>query len=215
MNDRPQDGPCGANDDFYESNERETVREPAYYCAKDMAIQIGTTQSLAQTGWYYENFTSQDAKLLLEKEPEGTFIIRDSSDSNYLYSLSVRTSRGTTSARIVYHKGTFQLDSDERCSARMPKFDSVVHLVDFYVRMTLMGRIGRNRWVESCGRMDLPIMLKKPKMNSALDLKHLCRLSINRNLPKTQNRTKVWKNMDELPLPGLLKSYLKEYPYIS
>jgi hypothetical protein len=214
MNDTPQDSPCGPNDDFCESNERETVREPAYYCAKDMVIQIGTTQLLEQTGWYYENFTSQDAKLLLKNEPVGTFLIRDSSDSNYLYSLSIKTRKGATSIRILYHKGTFQMDCNERCSARIPKFDSVVHLVDFYVRMTLMGRIGSNR-LDRPGRRDIPIMLTKPKLNSVMDLKHLCRLSINRNLPKTQKRTKVWKNMDELPLPGFLKSYLKEYPYIS
>jgi hypothetical protein len=193
---------------------KEDEREPAYYCAKDMVIQIGTAQSLAQTGWYYENFTSQDAKHLLRKEPVGTFLIRDSSDSKYLYSLSVKTSRGTTSVRILYNKGQFQLDSDERISAKMPKFDSAVRLVDFYARLTHMGKSYVCRWMESSGKKDLPIVLQKPKANCVVDLKHLCRLSINKNLPKTLSRTRVLTNMDKLPVPKPIKSYLKEYPYI-
>lgn len=189
-------------------------RESAYYCAKDMVVQIGTCITLSQSGWYYEHCSSQEAKSLLKRESVGTFLIRDSSDSKYLYSLSVKTSRGTTSVRIIYNKGQFQLDSDERISAKMPKFDSAVRLVDFYARLTDMGKSYVCRWLERSGRKDLPIVLQKPKRNCVVDLKHLCRLSINRNLPKTLSRTKVLSNMDKLPLPTSMKGYLKEYPYI-
>ncbi|XP_062581013.1 suppressor of cytokine signaling 2-like [Saccostrea cucullata] len=208
----------GKNEDTRKCKEcstaREDEREPAYYCAKDMVIQISTTCSLLQTGWYYENFSSQEAKSLLRKEPVGTFLIRDSSDPKYLYSLSVKTSRGTTSVRILYHKGQFQLDSDERISAKMPKFDSAVRLVDFYARLTSMGRSYVCRWLESSGRKDLPIVLQKPKSNCVVDLKQLCRLSINRSLPKTLSRSKVLNYVDKLPVPKPIKNYLKEYPYI-
>ena len=189
-------------------------RESAYYCAKDMVVQIGTCLSLTQTGWYFENFTSQEAKQLLRKEPVGTFLIRDSSDAKYLYSLSVKTIRGTTSVRIVYNKGHFLLDSDERVSSKMPKFDSAVRLVDFYARLTDMGKSYVCRWLESTGRKDLPIVLQKPKRNCVTDLKHLCRLSINQSLPKTLSRTKVLSYMDKLPLPPPITEYLKDYPYI-
>lgn len=189
-------------------------RESAYYCAKDMVVQIGTCITLEQSGWYYGHCTSQEAKSLLKRESVGTFLIRDSSDSKYLYSLSVKTSRGTTSVRIIYNKGQFQLDSDDRISAKMPRFDSAVRLVDFYARLTDMGKSYVCRWLESSGRKDLPIVLQKPKRNCVLDLKHLCRLSINRSLPKTLSRTKVLSNMDKLPVPTQIKGYLKEYPYI-
>ncbi|XP_048745966.2 suppressor of cytokine signaling 2-like [Ostrea edulis] len=207
MNGRPQDDPC-------ESKQSKTVRDPAYYCAKDMTIQIRTAESLAQTGWYYEHFTRKDAKCLLQKETEGTFLIRDSSDSRYLYSLSVKTGRDATSVRILYRKGKFRMDCDESSRVKMPTFDSAVGLVDFYARMTQMGKSKAGRWLESSGKRDLPIVLQKPKLNCVSDLKHLCRLSINRNLPKTQNRTKVLNSMDKLPIPRPLKSYLKDYPHI-
>ncbi|XP_048762983.2 suppressor of cytokine signaling 2-like [Ostrea edulis] len=208
MNDQSQDGPS-------RSKQSKIVRDPAYYCAKDMTIQIGTANSLAQTGWYYEHFTRMDAVRLLQKEPEGTFLIRDSSDSRYLYSLSVKTGRDATSARILYHKGKFQMDCNENIRAKMPTFDSAVGLVDFYARMTQMGKSNAGRWLENSGKSDLPIVLQKPKLNCVSGLRHLCRLSINRNLPKTLSKTKVLNSMDKLPIPRPLKSYLKEYPYIN
>ncbi|XP_048728699.1 suppressor of cytokine signaling 2-like [Ostrea edulis] len=194
--------------------EMDDERRSAYLCAKDMVIQIETAQLLTQTGWYYEHFTSKEATKLLQKEPEGTFLIRNSSDSKYLYSLSVKINRGTTNVRILYLNGHFQLDSDERSRAGMPKFDSAVALVDFYARLTHMGKDYNCKWMESSGIKGLSIALQKPKPNRVVDLSHLCRLSIHRSVPNTVNRTEMRSFLDKLPVPGPLISYLKEYPYI-
>ena len=188
----------------------------AYYCEKDFRIQTISVDRLLQTGWYYEGMTSPEAKKLLKDRDVGTFVIRDSSDPKYLYSVSVKTPRGTTSVRIIYYKGYFQLDCEDRIRNKMPKFDCVVKLVDFYVRLSLSDRNHICRWLESSGRKDLPIQLKRPRVNQVSDLKHLCRLTITRSFPPTTSITKVNRYVDSLaPVPSSIREYLKDYPYLN
>ncbi|KAK3091225.1 hypothetical protein FSP39_018101 [Pinctada imbricata] len=190
-------------------------KETLYYCEKDIRVHTVSCDRLIQTGWYYQSMSSPEAKKLLKHHPVGTFLIRDSSDPKFLYSVSVKTPRGTTSVRIIYHRGTFQLDCEDKIRNKMPKFDCVVRLVDFYVRLSLSDRNHICRWLESSGRKDLPISLKKPRLEKTLDLKHLCRLAITRSFPLTTNVTKVKKCVDSLPVPGMIKDYLKDYPYLN
>lgn len=70
---------------------------------------------------------------ILESAQPGAFIVRDSSDPRFLYSLSIQTERGPTSVRLPYRKGKFSLDGDEKIAERVPKFDSVIGLIEHYV----------------------------------------------------------------------------------
>lgn len=189
------------------------TEKSSYYCMKDLNVQSLTMEKLDFCGWYYSDTSSQEAKKILHKKPIGSFIVRDSSDPNYLYAISVKTSRGTTSVRILYHKGKFQLDCDEKLRQKMPKFDCVVRLVDFYVRV---GRYEKNscRWLESSGRKDLPVVLKKPHIHSVPDLKHMCRMTVVNSLPMTLSTTQTKTYVDTLSLPTSLKDYVKWYPYL-
>ena len=42
-------------------------------------------------GWYWGSMTVNEAKEKLKEAPEGTFLIRDSSHSDYLLTISVKT----------------------------------------------------------------------------------------------------------------------------
>lgn len=200
------------NSNSYSDRDNEPENS-SYYCMKDLNIQSLTMEKLEVCGWYYSDTSSHEAKKILHKKSIGSFIVRDSSDPNYLYAISVKTSRGTTSVRILYHKGKFQLDCDEKLRQKMPKFDCVVRLVDFYVRV---GRYKKNscRWLESSGRKDLPVVLKKPQIHSVPDLKHMCRMAIVNSLPMTLSTTQTKTYVDTLPLPTSLKDYVKWYPYL-
>lgn len=50
----------------------------------------------------------QGARCLLKEASVGAFVIRDSGDRNYIFSLSVQTERGPTSVRLHYECGYFR-----------------------------------------------------------------------------------------------------------
>uniref|UniRef100_A0A6I8NTL5 Suppressor of cytokine signaling 2 n=1 Tax=Ornithorhynchus anatinus TaxID=9258 RepID=A0A6I8NTL5_ORNAN len=156
-------------------------------------------RELTHTGWYWGNMTVNEAKEKLKDAPEGTFLIRDSSHSDYLLTISVKTSAGPTNLRIEYQDGKFRLDSIICIKSRLKQFDSVAHLIEYYVRMCKDKRTGS----ETPRNGTVHLYLTKPLYTSTPSLQHLCRLTINKCT------SKIW----ELPLPTRLKDYLKEYQY--
>lgn len=184
-----------------------------YYCNKDLYVQIQTRFVLCDGCFYYSNIGSTEAKTILKPCAVGTFIIRDSSDSKYLYTISVKTKRGPTSIRICYEHGRFSLDSDVKSRSRMPKFSTLLDLVDFYVRKSIGKESEQCRFLDKWGKKDLPIVMSVPKQNDVPSLKHLTRTLVNRCLPATGSSS-VRLLIEKLPLPKPLKSYLKDYPYL-
>ncbi|XP_072511683.1 suppressor of cytokine signaling 2 isoform X1 [Notamacropus eugenii] len=156
-------------------------------------------RELSQAGWYWGSMTVNEAKEKLRDAPEGTFLIRDSSHADYLLTISVKTSAGPTNLRIEYQDGKFRLDSIICVKSRLKQFDSVVHLIEYYVRTCRDKRAG----AETPRNGTVHLYLTKPLYTATPSLQHLCRLSINKCT------TKIW----ELPLPTRLKDYLKEYQY--
>ena len=183
-----------------------------YFCEKDFYVQIKTRTCLHDSCYYYEGMSSSEAKSVLKVCPVGTFIIRDSSDPNYLYTISVKTRRGPTSIRVLYECGRFCLDADEKSRGSMPTFSSLLELIDYYVRLTA-GKMDQCRFLDRSGRKDLPIILDKPRLTNVPDLKTICRTNINRLLP-AKNPVEVRRGIDDLPLPKPLRSYLKDHPFI-
>ncbi|XP_021374432.1 suppressor of cytokine signaling 2-like [Mizuhopecten yessoensis] len=191
-----------------------------YYCEKDFRVQAENLNNICGCGWYYANTTSEMAKDMLRKSDVGTFLLRDSVDPRFLYSLSIKTPRGATSIRITYTKGKFQLDCLEKLKKILPKFDSTVALVDHYVR-TSKGdsrRINVNRFLESSGKKDMPVLLTKPRVNTVSSLQHLSRQTINRSIPNSVEQDYSYHNshIDKLDmLPKDLRTFLKSYPHLN
>lgn len=150
-------------------------------------------------GWYWGSMTVNEAKEKLKEAPEGTFLIRDSSHSDYLLTISVKTSAGPTNLRIEYQDGKFRLDSIICVKSKLKQFDSVVHLIDFYVQMCKDKRTGP----EAPRNGTVHLYLTKPLYTTAPSLQHFCRLAINKCTGA------IWG----LPLPTRLKDYLEEYKF--
>ncbi|XP_063164946.1 suppressor of cytokine signaling 2 [Candoia aspera] len=168
--------------------------EPAEGERLDSALR-----ELRCAGWYWGNMSVAEAKERLQDTSEGTFLVRDSSHSEYLLTISVKTSAGPTNLRIEFQDGKFCLDSVICIRSRLQQFDSVVHLIEYYVLMCKGRRMVSD--VPSNGTVHL--YLNKPLYHSALSLQHQCRVAINRYTNEIQ----------ELPLPTRLKEFLKEYRY--
>ncbi|XP_066299137.1 cytokine-inducible SH2-containing protein-like [Branchiostoma lanceolatum] len=161
-----------------------------------------TVQALHASCWYWGALSGKQAKTALRSQDVGTFLIRDSENCAFLFSLSVKTTRGTTSVRVQYVDGHFKLDSD--VDSDTPEFTCVLRLIDYYRRDSLRGG-GKHYWLEPTGRREVVVKLIKPLRHSVPSLQHSCRTLIN--LHTSEN------DIGQLPLPPALKRYLRDYPY--
>ncbi|XP_073507797.1 suppressor of cytokine signaling 2 isoform X3 [Phyllobates terribilis] len=74
-----------------------------------VAMSLG---ELRRSGWYWGHMTVNEAKEKLQDASEGTFLVRDSSHTDYLLTISVKTSAGPTNLRIEYREGKFRLSGN-------------------------------------------------------------------------------------------------------
>ncbi|XP_076069462.1 uncharacterized protein LOC143041454 isoform X2 [Oratosquilla oratoria] len=168
----------------------------------DRRVLMATKKALETCGWYYAHMSWQQAEVLLRASAIGTFIIRNSADQRYQYSLSVQTERGPTSVRIQFTRGKFRLDSDSRMESSMPEFSSVIRLIEYYISVNQ--KLRKHVWVDANGKVYSPITIRQPLTRTLPSLKHLCRLAIHRGLSR---------NFYTPRLPESLNTYLQDYPF--
>ncbi|XP_053572872.1 suppressor of cytokine signaling 2 [Bombina bombina] len=190
------DSPSSVNSGSVEGNSPQRVTEQGAEHEDRIAQSMGELRS---SGWYWGNMTVGEAKERLQDAPEGTFLVRDSSHTDYLLTISVKTSAGPTNLRIEYREGKFRLDSVVCVRSRLKQFDSVVHLIEYYVLLS------KNKKIESetLPNRTVHLWLVKPLYVSTPSLQHLCRMTVNKCTDKIY----------ELPLPMRLKDYITEYRY--
>ncbi|KFW61127.1 Suppressor of cytokine signaling 1, partial [Pygoscelis adeliae] len=64
---------------------------------------------LQASDFYWGPLSVGEAHAKLQREPVGTYLVRDSSQGNCLFSLSVRMPTGPVSLRISFQEGYFRL----------------------------------------------------------------------------------------------------------
>lgn len=161
---------------------------------------------IKQCGFYYGALSMPEARSLLKRASVGSFILRDSSQSDFILSLSVRTKRGTTSLRIKYQNNRFQFDCLKSTSSILPSFSSIPELIEYY---TECSRTNTKMCVflETSGRCDTPVLLNRPFLKEVHSLMHMARVKINERLTEA-NRKRLLLFMQ----PGVEK-YLQAYPH--
>ncbi|XP_072233752.1 suppressor of cytokine signaling 2 [Leuresthes tenuis] len=162
-------------------------------------------KELRNTGWYWGSLTANEAKEILQDAPEGTFLLRDSSQRDYLFTISAMTSAGPTNLRIECKHGKFKLDSVVLVKPKLRQFDSVVHLVEHYVQLSRSsGATAAAAQASAAGpNGTVQLLLTKPVYVATPSLQHLCRIAINGTTRQVQ----------DLPIPNRLKAYLMDYTY--
>lgn len=60
---------------------------------------------LLQCGWYWGPMNWEDAEMKLKGKPDGSFLVRDSSDPRYILSLSFRSQGVTHHTRMEHYRG--------------------------------------------------------------------------------------------------------------
>lgn len=114
--------PCGsqsgAESDAYRYL---NLRLPKVSSEVDYERLARSVRGLEEGRFYYKDLDSNAARALLQHSPEGTFLVRDSSDPKFLFALTVKTVRGPTSVRVEYFRGHFQLDCEDDMKRKLPR----------------------------------------------------------------------------------------------
>ncbi|KAK3762147.1 hypothetical protein RRG08_024956 [Elysia crispata] len=186
--------------------------KPLQRCRDDFEKLNVVMEELDQSNFYWGNMDSDTARRLLRRTSVGTFLVRASSDSRFLYSLSVKTERGATSVRILYDSGLFQFDCDLSIRDQLPRFESVLALVDFYVLLSQEGGNRMWRWEEVSGDKHMKMTLLQPMRSAVPSLAHQARVKVNQCL---ENVFFPHLSVDKLNIPNKTKEFLRAYPYRS
>jgi len=166
---------------------------------------------LRETCWYWGAITGSRAAELLSQCSPGTFLLRDSSDRRYLFSLSIMTVQGPTSVRLLFSKGCFRLESSGVLSPRSPCIVSLIIRMAYLARNTSASKktiseeqstteIFASMSIGLPQKRSKPSLLEKPLFVKVPSLAHMSRLAINRyNLRHYCDKQSL--------------EYVKQYPY--
>ena len=122
-------------------------------------------------------------------KPEGTFLLRDSVQDDYIFSVSFRKYGRSLHARIEQWNHMFSFDSHD------PSFfasDNICDLINHYND-------------PNCCMFFEPMLISALHRTQPFSLQQLCRATITSRL--------TYNAVDVLNVPTSLKSYLQEYNY--
>jgi len=174
-------------------------RVPSIFDETEQALQRSRLE-LLQSCWYYGAVSWQESAMLLQHTEDGTFLVRDSQDPRFMYSLSLQRSKeGPTSVRISFRDGKFSLDAEPAIRRLMPSFETIGALICHY------GSEKNQRKAHSL-KPAANIVIRRPLYKHPPSLAHSARLIINKTL-KQQSLGQA----RQLRLPPKLMEFLRSY----
>ena len=153
------------------------------HCLVPDLLQITTL------GCYWGVMDRYQAETLLEGRPEGTFLLRDSAQEDYLFSVSFRRYGRSLHARIEQWNHNFSFD---------------VHDPNVFHAPTVTGLLEHYKDPNSCMFFE-PLLSNPIHRTQPFGLQHLCRAVVSSST--------TYDGINQLPIPTALKKHLKEYHY--
>lgn len=138
---------------------------------------------------YWGVMDRYQAETLLDGKPEGTFLLRDSAQEDYLFSVSFRRYGRSLHARIEQWNHNFSFD---------------VHDPSVFHAPTVTGLLEHYKDPNSCMFFE-PLLSNPIHRTHPFGLQHICRAVIS--------SCTTYDGINALPLPNALKEHLKEYHY--
>ncbi|XP_006816023.1 uncharacterized protein LOC102803532 [Saccoglossus kowalevskii] len=162
-----------------------------------------TLRHLSECGWYWGPMSWDDAEAKLADTPDGSFLVRDSSNERYLLSLSFRSNGRTHHTRIEHTKGTFGFWSQ-------PQSHGCSSIVEFMEKAMAHSKNSKFLYFlrpRFTGAPPVPVQLTYPisRFKRVQTLQHICRFIIRRYVRLD--------HIETLPLPSKVKEYLLEGQY--
>lgn len=157
---------------------------------------------LSKFGWYWGPITRNEAEEKLANQPDGAFLVRDSSDERYLLSLSFRSYGRTLHTRIEHCNGMFSFYAQPDTEG----YPSIVDLIEHSMNDSQTGIFCYSR-SRSPGAPSFPVRLTKPvsRFTQVRSLQYLCRFVIRQYTR--------YDHIQHLPLPTTLKGWIEENQY--
>lgn len=156
-----------------------------------------TIRRLRMCGWYWGDISSEQAKEILKRTQNGSFILRDSSDACHLFTLSLKANNIIVSVRVAFSRGLFKLDSWKQEDS--PAFNSVVDMIEYYLEDE-----SHEFYVELPNIGEFPVCLKHPIWKEVPELQHMCRTTVVKYCRTSEK-------LSLLPLPPHLIRYVLEF----
>merc|ERR1712168_252066 len=154
-------------------------------------------------GWYWGPLSGEAAERILAAEPDGSFVVRDSSDQHYIFSLTFKLNGFVRHVRIEHDQGNFSFGS-------FTKFKSTT-IVDFIENAVEHSRSGRYLFFlhrrPVLGPMRVQLLHPVSRFKRVQSLQHLCRYIIVKHVRKD--------HLNQLPVPNRIKTYLNTPFYYS
>ncbi len=177
-------------------------------CDKEQNSLLDTITALPSLGWYYGNISVEQAELILKNEPNGAFLIRDSSDSDNIrdiFTITFKIMNCFGSVRIDYAKGYFSLSLQD---PGLPLFRTLMDLVSYCLERSVRYKQPVCVLTGHSQHNNVNLYLTKPvsrhkRMHS---LMYFCRESVHNYVTRDK--------MSELGLPArLVHYYMNNNPY--
>ncbi|XP_061100951.1 suppressor of cytokine signaling 4 [Conger conger] len=164
-------------------------RDRAQGCSHTDYILVPDLLQINNSPCYWGVLDRFEAEELLEGQPEGTFLLRDSAQDEFLFSVSFRRYSRSLHARIEQNGKRFSFDGRDPCLYRDP---SVTGLLRHYSDPA------------TCLFFE-PLLSRPLPRNFPFTLQHLCRAVVC--------SCTTYQGIDALPLPHSLRDYLRQYHY--
>ena len=165
------------------------VQRPVHTQVDYIHCLVPDLLDITNCAFYWGKMDRYEAERLLENRPEGTFLLRDSAQEEYLFSVSFRRYGRSLHARIEQWKHKFSFDSHD---PGVFASDTVCGLIEHYKD-------------PSCCMFFEPMLTNPLARTFPFPLQHLCRAAIC--------STTTYDGINYLMLPKALQNYLKEYHY--
>lgn len=166
----------------------------------DFAASI---EAVKDHGWYWGPLSGEAAEQILSNEPDGSFLVRDSSDDHYIFSLSFKLNGGVRHVRIEHDHGNFSFGSVARF-----KSQTMVEFIDKAIEHSRSGRflffLHRR---PTHGPTRVQLLHPVSRFRQVQSLQHLSRFVILKLIRRDQ--------ISMLPLPKRLREYLNTTHYYS